>query len=164
MRLISGDSIRFRSSDSFLSNANESILLDPNRQLPRDSIQLHVRSNEDTNDGIKIIAYSKKNSCERVPAQTCFLRVFKVDVATWNRTLLHSETLSPEPDYSFQLDLTEAQLGIEVIGETVIFVSALINRFQKRLCDEKYFNEIGIFGYLIRLKNKVQFLELTKRS
>ena len=96
-------------------------------------------------------------------AGTCQFKIFKVTTPTWTETL--EATVAGVMSYNtyFFADVLDSTIpGIDLSGGDTMMVEATVTRLGETYRDRVYVNHLGIYDSHLRLKNKVQFLELTK--
>jgi hypothetical protein len=87
-------------------------------------------------------------------------------VTDWSETFLVSKTGVIQPDGKFTATVTQAELttAFELDGEKTFLVETEVFRFNKSYKSRKYVNHLGIYDSFIRLRSKVNFLEVTKKD
>jgi hypothetical protein len=128
---------------------------------PDISANLHAVFESNNFDGFKIIAWISTSDL----AVSGFLDVFKVysvNINTWEKTLVVTKA-AVQSGISFVCNVTASDLGSnEYTGAEVYFIEASITRRKKSYYVGKYFNHLGIYDSWFRLKQDVDFLDITK--
>ena len=117
-------------------------------------------------DGIHLVAYLSKDDIAPITSGSCIFRVYYVtDTSTWTDTLIHtvSGTLINGKWVAAptQIDLGAAN---ELDGERTLRIEAEIVRLGKVYRASVYVNHLGMFDSLFRLKQEVEFLDITKQD
>lgn len=102
-----------------------------------------------------------------VSGGSCTFKIYAVSLdETYAETEIYSGTATLQPDNSFILDVPYSAFSpaTELDGERTIMISSSITRRGKTFKSKDYFNHIGIYDNVLRLRNKVKFLEITKRD
>jgi len=126
-------------------------------------VKAWMRFNSNTFDGIQMIAGLQKGKRFKSIASCTFkIYAFSVD-DLWSETLLVTANGSALPDGRFQATATESTLSpVSLDGEITFKLEVDIERSGKTYTDTYYFNHIGIYDSFIRLKQNVEFLDITK--
>lgn len=127
----------------------------------------HVWAKFDSTDfnGIHLMGYIIKNEKELIHAANCAFRVYDVVLTnTWTETLLYSTTGVQQADGRFIADITQANLGITdwIDGERTFAIEIELSRFKKKFKKKVYVNHLGVYDSIIRLRQEVEYLFLTK--
>lgn len=110
-------------------------------------------------DSLKLIAYLTRNCGSRASIGEGTFRISLVNL-DWSESLIG--TFNGILDNGkLTLELSESTLGVELIGEYIFLIEVLAKRFRKNYRAIAYSNHIGIFDYALRIKNKVNFLDIT---
>lgn len=114
-------------------------------------------------DGIHLIC-GLYNKGFLTPSGSCTFRVYSVSLTdSWQETLLTTQTGVVMSDGRFKVDVPLASLTpLDPDGEQTILIQVDVTRQGISYTERFYFNHIGSYEFLTRLKNKVTFLELTK--
>jgi hypothetical protein len=146
--------------------AYNSLITKPTYERPqfRDyKIKAWMRFNSNTFDGAQLIAsLVLDNKFKSIGS--CTFKLYSIDPSSnWTETLratLPGTALSPS---RFAVDVSEALvLPADFTGELTYRLEVELTRYAKVYRDTFYFNHVGIYGSLISLKNKVEFLDITK--
>lgn len=98
--------------------------------------------------------------------ESCEFKIFKIsnDGTPWVETLVKSGTLSLGADKLFKTNLTQAELGADLLGEVTVKIWVKITKGNEVFRLQKLFNHVGITDQVARLKRKLKFLEVTKKD
>ncbi len=107
-----------------------------------------------------------KNETQVIHGAQCIVDVYGINLSTGDETLLFTTTAqtAPSDDGYFRIYVTEAQLTQEIQGEYDYAIEVSIKRFVKTFRRKFYFNSLGLYDFALRIKKKVQFLEITKKD
>jgi hypothetical protein len=130
-------------------------------QKPEISANLHAAFESENFDGFKIIAWLATTDLP-VSGSLDVFKVYTVNINTWAKTLVVTKA-AVQSGASFTCSVTSADLGAnEYTGAEVYFIEATITRRRKTYKVGKYFNHLGIYDSWFRLKQDVDFLDITK--
>ncbi len=151
------------------NNSYNSILLrNTHRPFDPNLYDLELWGKFDTNDfdGIHIHGALMRGS-ETRSLGSCAFDIHKVAIdSTWNETLLYQGAGSVLSDGSFGLSVTQSNLGSSNImdGELTLAIYATAVRGTRTYKKKIYLNHLGTYDSIIRLRNKVKFLEIIKKD
>lgn len=117
-------------------------------------------------DDVRFVAYlynPKTGSVDN--SASCVFRVFVVQSPSWSEVLLQtlSGVVQPNAYYLASTNLTSlAPASLD--GDSTLMVEAVATRLGETYRDRAYFNHLGVFDSVIRLRNKTRFLEITKQD
>lgn len=155
-------------SSRYISNEEEEwqFLFGPNSSLNNGTfdIKISVRFDDNTFNNIKVIAYlyDKQNSSIG-NAATCEFKIYKINLPDWTETLettLNGTQLSN--NYFYINPTTVSMSNINFDGGDTIMVEATILRLGVVYRDRLYANHLGIYDNVFRLRQDVEFLDVTK--
>lgn len=122
---------------------------------------IHASFESDNFDGFKLIAWLS-NSDVALASSLSEFKVYSVNISTWVKTLVVTKA-AVQSGASFTCSVTAADLGsAEYTGAEVYFIEATMKRRRKSFYVGKYFNHLGIYDSWFRLKQDVDFLDITK--
>lgn len=126
-------------------------------------IKAWMRFNANTFDGVQMIAGLQKGKrLKSIGSCTFKIYAFSVD-DLWTETLLVTSIGTPLPDGRFTANAVESSLApIGLDGEITFKLEVDIERSGKTYTDVYYFNHLGIYDSFIKLKQEVEFLDITK--
>lgn len=161
--------LRVDYSDRYLVNdANDwQLLFGPNSELnPSERIiKIAAELDTDTLDAIRFTAYLYNQNTGAVDnASTCQFNIYRVKKPGWEDELLTtiSGTFQISNSYFFASDLITNLSPAELDGDTTLMVEATITRLANTYRDRVYINHLGSYESIIRLRNDVDFLDITK--
>lgn len=113
-------------------------------------------------DGINLIAFINKNN-KKKQIGSCNFKVFSISVDdNWTETAILNTTLN-FPGVSAKLHVPQSTLDpLELDGEFTLSIEAEIkirNEFYRK---KIYVNHLGVYDSVFRLKQEVEFLDITK--
>lgn len=142
-------------------------LLGPDSSLSTSDqqVKLAARFNDSTFSNIQISAYLyDKNNGATASASSCLLQVYKVDVPNWTETFITDLTATVQPNSYFYANPTVTSLGLSFQGGDTLMIEAVITRLGITYRDRVYVNHLGIYDNVTRLRQDVEFLEVTKKD
>lgn len=131
------------------------------RSLGDFAVQIHAKFNSADIEGLNIEAGLVRNG-EFFSSQINSISISRVDDGDFTNTFIGS-FVPTQSGNRWLLDLTQAQLGSNELtsAETyLIEVEAL--RVKRKYKSFVYFNHLGVFDSIVRLRNQVQFLDIIK--
>ena len=117
-------------------------------------------------DGVHLVAYLSKDDVSPIASGSCTFRVYYVtDTSTWTDTLIHT-VAGTLTSGKWTAAPTQVDLGVsnELDGERTLRIEAELTRLGKTYKTSVYVNHLGIFDSLFRLKQEVEFLDITKQD
>ena len=125
------------------------------------SANLHATFESNNFDGFNIIA-GLSEAEYNVSGSLDVFKVYSVNINNWEKTLVVTKSATQSGDY-FTCNVTASDLGAnEYTGAEVYFIEASITRRRRSFYVGKYFNHLGIYDSWFRLKQDVDFLDITK--
>lgn len=127
------------------------------------SIKAWLKFNTNTFDGIQMFAGLMKNK-QFKSIGSCTFKIYSISVDdNWTETLLVTSAGSVMPDGRFKATATESSLSpAELTGEITFKMEVDITRANKNYNEVYFFNHVGIYDSFIKLKQEVEFLDITK--
>lgn len=117
-------------------------------------------------DSIKIIGYLYNTSNGTVAAAgSCQFNVYLVSASSWSETLLGSYVSTVLPNnYHYKEISISALLPADLDGDSSLMIECVINRLSDTYRDRIYLNHLGSYDSIVRLRNDVDFLTITKQD
>lgn len=126
------------------------------------SLETHVKFNADQMNGVQVLAslYSRgKVASGKVDS----VNLYRVSEASWNETLIGPVTMTETSNGIFEGYVSQATLGTnELSGMEVYKLSVLASRGRRKFTSIRWFNHLGCFDSLIRLRHAIESLEILK--
>lgn len=116
-------------------------------------------------DGIKLISGIYKDEVNVIPSGSCTFNISSVSLdGTWTETFLYSTPGTVQGDGTFIASATQANLGssTQLDGELTFAIEVSLVKQGTTLTNKVYLNHLGIYDSFFRLKQFVDFLNLTK--
>jgi len=154
----------------YLVNNSEEwqFLFGPNSVLSNSNLQINIAAqfNTENFDGIKLIAYLYETQTGSVSSLgTCTFNVYKVISPNWQDQFIASFSGTILPNSYMYKALTQSDLGgIDLDGETTLMIEATGIRLGSVYRNRVYVNHLGVYDSIIRLRNDVDFLDITKKD
>lgn len=157
-------------SSRYIVNLTEDwqFLFGPNSELSNSNqiVKIAAKFDDNTFNNIKIAAYlyDQKNA-SIANADTCVFNLYKTSSSTWSDDYLTSINGSLLPNSYFFINPTLTTFtGLDFLGGDTIMIEATIIRLGVTYRDRIYVNHLGIFDNASRLRQDVEFLEITKKD
>ncbi len=144
------------------------MLFGPNSTLSASSqiIKIAARFDDSTFNNIQFTAYLYDQSNASVyNAATCTFAIYQVQTPDWTDVLMttvNGTQLSNNYFYSTQTLSTFPT--IDFLGGDTLMIEATIVRLGVTYRDRIYVNHLGIYDNVTRLRQDVQFLDVTKKD
>jgi len=154
--------------DPFLVNDCEEwqFLFGPDSALTTSNLKIKIacQFNTESFDGIKIIAYLYEDQTGSVASLgTCDFNVYKVVTPNWQDEYLASFSGSLLPNSYMYKQLTSIDLSnITLDGDTTLMIEAVGIRLGTVFRNRIYLNHLGIFDSFTKLKQEVEWLDISK--
>lgn len=149
------------------NRAYTSILYRLDRRAPKYETKVWAKFDVTDFDGIQLLAYINKNNNQIIHGANCTFTVNLINTnSTWNETFLYSTSGTQQINGSFIADVTQTNLGStnELDGELTLSIECEIYRFGKKYKNKIYVNHLGVYDSIIRLRQEVEFLFVTKKD
>lgn len=96
-------------------------------------------------------------------AGSCDFKFYKITNPNWSETLIYSTPGTMLSNSHFYVNVPLNLLPtVDFEGGDVFMVEATIIRLGKTYRDRVYVNHLGVYDSIIRLRNEVEFLDVTK--
>ena len=131
-------------------------------EITKNDIVVWAKFKTQNFDGINLIAFISLNGGNKTIG-SCRFKIYSISVDdNWNQTLV-LDSLLPSPGNLAKLHIPQSSLGsICLDGELTFSVEVEIKIRNKTYTKKIYVNHLGIYDSFVRLKNDVEFLDLTK--
>lgn len=127
---------------------------------------LKVAAEFDTSDfdGMRIAAYLYDTLNAGIDAAgSVVFNIYVVSGPQWVETLVTTVNGTVQPNNYFFADVPASSLGsIDLDGDPTIMIEAVVTRLSTVYRDRIYVNQLGIYDSFFRLKQEVEFLDITK--
>lgn len=125
-------------------------------------LKIHAKFNASTINGLQILAFVEKGGVATASLVE-EVNVYSINSSSWSESLVYSGAPSEVSPYLFSLSVTQANLGAnELSGKEVYAIEVFAVRRRRKFYKKIYFNHLGIFDSLFRLKQESDFIKLTK--
>ena len=125
-------------------------------------LKLAGEYNDATLNDMRFVAYLYiSNTGATSKSESCSFRFYKID-KPWAETLLYSTTGTELPNGYWYISFSQADLGVPLDGSASIMMEVVVRRLSDTYRDRVYLNTLGIFGTAVRIKNDVEFLDISK--
>jgi hypothetical protein len=128
-------------------------------------VKAWMRFNSDTFDGVQMVASLVRGKNAKSIA-TCNFKIYSLTIDNnWVETLLVTVNGTNVGGNKFSASTPESTLAPTTLtGELTYKLEVQITRLGRIYADIFYFNHIGIYDSFIKLRNDVQFLDITKKD
>jgi hypothetical protein len=154
----------------YIENNSEEwqFLFGPNSALSSSTqvVKIAAKFNDDTFDNIQIISYlyDAKNA-NVANASNCVFNIYKIAAPDWTETLITTINGSQlANNYFYANPILSALTPVDFQGGESIMIEVTLLRLGVVYRDRSYFNHLGIYDSVVRLRNEVQFLDITKKD
>lgn len=115
-------------------------------------------------DSIKLISYLYNPRDASIAAgSTCTFKVYRISVSSWTETLINIFNGTILPNSYFYVDVPVSSLTpADLDGDNTIMVECTIIRLNKTYRDRIYLNHLGSYASIVKLRQDVEFLDVTK--
>ncbi len=125
------------------------------------SVNLHARFNTSTMNGIEIEAGLFKNKV--ITSNLVSTKLYVVSDIGFVKTFITDVTMTETSTGIFTGTVTQATLALnELSGRETYFIECKFSRIRKKYSKGVYFNHIGIYDSVNRLKHDAEFMQITK--
>jgi hypothetical protein len=130
------------------------------------NIKVWAKFNTSTFDGIQMIAWLEDKDKEIITTASCEFKVYYIDTTNnWDETLIFigSGTAS---GLRWISSPSQSDLGSsnELDGERTIMIQATMLRWGRTYKNKIYINHLGVYDSIVRLKNDIEFLDISKQD
>lgn len=128
-------------------------------------VKAWLRFNSSTCDGIQLVGSLVRGKDTKTIAG-CTFKVYSIDLTdSWVETLRTTVAGTSISGNRFSASVLEAALApADLTGEITYKIEVEVTRLGKTYSDVFYFNHLGIYDSFIRLKNDLEFLDITKKD
>jgi hypothetical protein len=128
-------------------------------------VKAWLRFNSNTFDGVQLVGSLVRGKDTKTIAN-CTFKVYSIDLTdSWVETLRTTVSGTAISGNRFSASVLEAALApADLTGEITYKIEVTVTRFGKAYSDVFYFNHLGIYDSFIRLKNDLEFLDITKKD
>jgi hypothetical protein len=141
-------------------------LFGPNSALTASAqvVRLGLEFNKTDLDSIYCTAYLYNQVTGNVDnAASCTFRIYRVSNPNWSDTLIYTGAGAILPNQHFYLEIPLTSIPTaDLDGGDTLMVEAVIVRAGSTYRDRRYVNHLGVWDSILRLRNDVEFLDITK--
>jgi len=129
-------------------------------------IKIAAKFNDTTLSDVQIVAYLYNPANGTVDsASTMSFRLYKVTTPDWVDEFITTVAGTELPNSYFYLNTPLTTFpGLDFEGGDTIMVEAEAVRLGRTYRDRVYINHLGVFDSILRLKNELDFLSITKKD
>lgn len=157
-------------SSRFIQNGGDEwqFLFNPNSTLSASAqlIKITGKFDDSTFTNLKIIAYLYDQQNSSIGnAASCEFKFYRISGTDWTETLILTQNGTQLSNNYFYLNPANSTLApIDFFGADSLMIEATIIRSGITYRDRIYLNHLGIYDNVTRLRQDVQFLDLTKQD
>jgi hypothetical protein len=128
-------------------------------------VKAWLRFNSNTFDGVQLVG-SLVRGIDTKTIAGCTFKIYSIDLTdSWVETLHTTVSGTAISGNRFSANVLGAALApADLTGEITYKIEVTVTRLGKSYSDVFYFNHLGIYDSFIRLKNDVEFLDITKKD
>lgn len=145
---------------------NSVLFTQAHRVSPTNDYQLRVLAKfaQDNFDGIHIKSYIEKDTEIMQSANHTFDIYTVATDSNWAETFVVSKAGTILPDGSFKCSVTASDFppSISIDGELTLAIRTRCSRQNSKFAKKIYVNHLGIYDSVVRLRQDVEFLDITK--
>jgi hypothetical protein len=162
--------LKMDSSSRFIVNTVEEwqFLFGPNSILSNSTpiIKIWARFDDDTFNNIKITGYLyDQQNASVTNAGSCTFSIYKVSLPDWTETILTTLSGTQLANYYYYVNPTLSTFtGVDFLGGDTLMIEATAVRLGVTYRDRIYVNHLGIYDNVTRLRQDVDFLDITKQD
>lgn len=154
-------------SSRYIENDGEEwqFLFGPNSSLDTSTLipKIHAKFNTDTLDNIQLTGYLYDAKNAGVGnAASCSFKIYKIESPDWTETLITTISGTKLSNNYYYTNPTTNSLGLDFIGSDTIMIEATLTRLSETYRDRVYINHLGVYGSIVRLKQDVEWLDISK--
>lgn len=145
---------------------DQAILFRYYRKPPTYAANVWAKFASDDLNGIHLMGYLQKNNDDIIHAANCTFKIYEISTtSTWAETLRATVSGVAQPDGKFTADIPQATLNpTELDGEITLAIEMTLKRFNRTYKKKIYVNHLGVYDSIIRLRQAVDFLFITKKD
>jgi hypothetical protein len=158
------------SSQRFIVNNGPEwqIIFGPNSAFSSSSQILKIAAQFDTDDfsSIKFAAYLFNTATGSIDnAGSCTFKIYRVHPPDWSESLIVTIPGSQLSNHYFFSDVLSTSLSpAELDGDSTLMIEATMVRLGQTYRDRIYVNHLGVYDSIVRLRNDIEFLDITKKD
>lgn len=145
------------------NNKYNSILLDHYHKNEEKVGRLFAKFDGTNFDGVQMV-FGLYKDFSALKCGSVSFNVYAVSLdGLFTETFIMTKSGTEQSSGLFTAQITSAELGaIELDGERTLLIKATATRARETIKEFKYFNHIGIYDNVFRLRQDVDFLDITK--
>lgn len=117
-----------------------------------------------TLNDMKLVAYLYiSNSGATSRSESCSFRFYRI-ADDWTETLITTRDGVELPNGYWYVAMTPNELTFDLDGSSSVMLEVVIKRLNDTYRDRLYLNALGVYGTAVRLKNDLDFLDITKKD
>jgi hypothetical protein len=125
------------------------------------SVDIHARFNTSTMNGIEIQASLFKNKI--ITSNLVSAKLYVLSDSGFTKTFITDVTMSEVSTGIFTGTVNQATLALnELSGRETYFIECKFSRIRKKYSKGVYFNHLGVYDSVNRLRHEVEFLQIAK--
>jgi len=123
-----------------------------------------AKFNTQTFDGIQLVAWLSDQEFNDKSSASCTFNIYYISADNnWDATIIATVSGTANGQkWTATCDQSTLGPANELSGERTLLVESVLNRLSKTYKNRSYVNHLGIYDSLIRLKNDLEFVKVTK--
>lgn len=128
-------------------------------------LKIAARFNDNTFNNIQLTSYLYNPDSGSISnASGCQFTITKVIQPDWSEQLITTLNGTQLTNNYFYINPTLSSLSLDFLGGDTLMIEAVITRLGITYRDRIYVNHLGIYDNVTRLRQDVEFLEVTKKD
>jgi hypothetical protein len=124
--------------------------------------ELFAKFNSETMNGFDVLAYLIKGN-KKIEAIPEYLKIYRVNDGDWDEVLIGSVNLTESNGYLFYAFVSTTFLGSNELSGAETYSAEVSFSLHGKLYRRKtYFNHLGCFDNIWRIRNQIDFIKVTK--
>lgn len=125
-------------------------------------LDLHAKFDTNSMNGFQVSAQLIRNN-KTLSSSISNVSVYIVNESNWNKTFISNISLSEISNGFYSGSINQASLGLnELSGREVYYLECECTRQRRKFKSHKYFNHLGCYDNIIRLRRDTERLESLK--
>lgn len=160
--------LKVDSRKRFVQNNSDcwQFLFGPNSELSTSTHILKIAGefNKETLDTLRLAAYLYNQVDGTIGSiSTCTFNVYLVNSPNWTEQLVYSTVASPTANSYYFSDIsTNLLVGVDLFGGDTLMIEVIAVRLNETYRERIYINHLGIYDNARRLRNDVDWLDISK--
>jgi hypothetical protein len=141
-------------------------LFGPNSALSNSVKVLKLAAELDTSDlaSIRLAAYLYNPVSGSIDnSASCTFKIYRVTTPAWTDDPIHTVNGTLQYNNYWLADVLMSSIpSANLDGDTTLMIEAVVTRLGETYRERIYVNHLGVYDSIVRLRNDVEFLDITK--